>query len=52
MGGMSQIKTEHFSLPWHLHLPPHPSYILFFVAKRHPLLGTQLISTQKGGSPA
>ena len=27
MRGMSQIKTEHFSLPWRLHLPPRPSCI-------------------------
>ena len=27
MGGTSQIKTEHFSSPWHLHLPPRPSCI-------------------------
>ena len=27
MGGTSQIKTEHFSSPWRLHLPPHPSCI-------------------------
>ena len=27
LGGMSQIKTEHFRLPWHLHLPPRSSYI-------------------------
>ena len=27
MTAMSQIKTEHFSLPWRLHLPPRPSCI-------------------------
>ena len=27
MRGMSQIKAEHFSLPWRPHLPPRPSCI-------------------------
>ena len=53
LGWMSQIKTEHFSFTL---VPAPPSMSLLhlysFVPKRHPVLGTQLLSSQKGGSQA
>ena len=53
MGGMSQIKTEPFSFTL-ASAPPSASllHLYSFVPKRHPVLGTQLLSTQKGGSQA
>ena len=49
MRGMSQIKTEHFSLPWRLHLPLSLLHLYSFVPKCHSVPGTQLISTQRVG---
>ena len=53
MGGMSQIKTEHFSFTL-ASAPPSMSLLhqYSFLPKHHPVPGTQLISTQKGGSLA
>ena len=53
MGGMSQIKTEHFS--FNLASAPLSTSLLHqycFVPIHHPVLGTQLLSTQNGGSTA
>ena len=49
MGGTSQIKTEHFSSPWRLHLPPSLLHLYSFVPKRHPVLGTQFSPPRKVG---
>ena len=49
MGGTSQIKTEQFSSPWRLHLPPSLLHLHSFVPKRHPVLGTQFSPPRKVG---
>ena len=52
MGGMSQIKTAFFITL--ASAPPSMSLLSLhsFVSICHPVLGTQLLSTQKGGSQA
>ena len=52
MGGMSQIKTAFFITL--VSAPPSTSllHLNSLVARRHPVPGTQLISTQKGKSLA
>ena len=53
MKRMSQIKKSVFHLPWCV--PPITMVLLslhFFLPIRHPVLGNQLLSTQKGGSQA
>ena len=50
MGGMSQIKTEHFSFT--LASAPPSTFLLHqysFLAKRHPVLGTQFSPPRKMG---
>ena len=53
MKRMSQIKKSVFHLPWCV---PRLTMVLlslhFFLPIHHPVLGNQLLSTQKGGSQA